>query len=160
MGILQLFRRDYILAQHKTSPYHSLFGIRTNKGLRIPCTIISWRCVFVIAEDDVIEQVDSLHKFQLQNQEIAGRSSHTLQIINESTAWQKNKPRYLKKIGKGDKVLIENICLKKKGGKLEDKWNVPYLIDEVHSTDVLIVKNKEHSVWITQCKTLKKQYRC
>ena len=114
MGILQLFRRDYILAQHKTSPYHSLFGIRTNKGLRIPCTIISWRCVFVIAEDDVIEQVDSLHKFQLQNQEIAGRSSHTLQIINESMAWQKNKPRYWRKSEREIKYWLKIFVSKRK----------------------------------------------
>ena len=68
----------------------------------------------IIAEDDVIEQVDSLHKFQLQNQEIAGRSSNTLQIINESMAWQKNKPRYWRKSEREIKYWLKIFVSKRK----------------------------------------------
>ena len=74
------------------------------------------------AEDDIIEQVDSIHKFQLQNQEIAGDHLTHSKSLMKAQHDKKINPVTFKKIEKGDEVLIEN--------------------NKVNPTNVRIVKNK------------------
>ena len=95
-------------------------------------------------EEQVNELIGTMQEAQMDNQKIAGESlKHSKTLIKRQFDRNLN-PVTLKEIEKGDEVPIENVYQKKKGGKLEDKWLGPYLVDKVNPTNVRVSRNKSN----------------
>ena len=88
--------------------------------------------------EEILELVNSTQEVLMKTHEIAGKSLTHSKALMKKQHDKRLNPRALTKIEKGDEVLIENVYLKKRGGKLEET----YPVDKVNPTNVHVCRNK------------------